>query len=58
MGKSGRAVSAAAAFNPFEGMQKYSQRYTKRKRMIPKLDTRPYGEFGAGRWIELVGRIC
>ena len=36
-------TSAAAAFNPFEGMPKYSQRYTKKKRMIPKLDTRPYG---------------
>lgn len=41
VGKSG--TSAAAAFNPFEGMPKYSQRYTKKKRMIPKLDTRPYG---------------
>ena len=41
VGKS--AKSAAAAFDPFEGMPKYSQRYTKKKRMIPKLDTRPYG---------------
>lgn len=40
VGKPG--TSAAAAFNPFEGMPKYSQRYTKKKRMIPKLDTRPY----------------
>ena len=41
VGKS--AKSAKAAFDPFEGMPKYSQRYTKKKRMIPKLDTRPYG---------------
>lgn len=41
VGKAG--TSAAAAFNSFEGMPKYSQRYTKKKRMIPKLDTRPYG---------------
>ena len=43
VGKS--AKSAKAAFDPFEGMPKYSQRYTKKKRMIPKLDTRPYGSF-------------
>ena len=46
VGKLGK-TSAAAAFNPFEGMPKYSQRYTKKKRMIPKLDTRPYGSFTA-----------
>lgn len=40
VGKSSK--TATAAFNPFEGMPKYSQRYTKKKRMIPKLDTRPY----------------
>lgn len=33
----------AASFNPFSSMPKYSSRYTKKKRMIPKLDTRPYG---------------
>ena len=49
VGKSG--TSAAAAFNPFEGMPKYSQRYTKKKRMIPKLDTRPYGSYSPMRAI-------
>jgi DNA-directed RNA polymerase III subunit RPC7 len=33
----------AASFDPFAGMPKYSSRYTKKRRMIPKLDTRPYG---------------
>ena len=42
VGKKGMS-SAAAAFDPFEGMQTYSQRYRRKKRMIPKLDTRPYG---------------
>jgi len=37
----------AASFNAFEGMPKYSQRYTKKSRMIPKLDTRPYGKSSA-----------
>lgn len=41
VGKSGN--KPAASFNPFEGMPKYSQRYTKKRRTIPKLDTRPYG---------------
>jgi DNA-directed RNA polymerase III subunit RPC7 len=41
VGKPGN--KAAALFNPFEGVPKYSQRYTKKRRMIPKLDTRPYG---------------
>ena len=43
VGKSGN--KPAASFNPFEGMPKYSQRYTKKRRTIPKLDTRPYGLF-------------
>ncbi len=43
VGKSGN--KPAASFNPFEGMPKYSQRYTKKRRTIPKLDTRPYGSF-------------
>ncbi|MCJ1409885.1 hypothetical protein MMC19_003969 [Ptychographa xylographoides] len=38
----GRANSASAQFDPFEGMPTYSQRYTKKRRKIPKLDTRPY----------------
>ena len=29
--------------DPFEGMETYSQRYSKKRRTIPKLDTRPYG---------------
>lgn len=35
-------ASSAAVFDPFEGMPTYSQKYTKRRRCIPKLDTRPY----------------
>ena len=38
-------TTAAAAFNPFEGMPKYSDRYKKKERMLPKLDTRPYGPY-------------
>ncbi|MCJ1485157.1 hypothetical protein MMC06_005330 [Schaereria dolodes] len=40
VGKPGN--TAAAHFDPFEGMQTYSQRYTAKRRRIPKLDTRPY----------------
>lgn len=35
-------TSSAATFDPFEGMPTYSQKYIKRRRRIPKLDTRPY----------------
>lgn len=35
-------ASSAATFDPFEGTPTYSQKYTKRRRRIPKLDTRPY----------------
>ena len=35
---------AAPQFDPFEGMQAYSQKYKRRKRRVPKLDTRPYGK--------------
>ena len=38
----GRTNSVAARFDPFEGMPTYSQRYTRTRRKIPKLDTRPY----------------
>ena len=37
------ATGAAATFDPFEGMQKYSQKYLKRPRTLPKIDSRPYG---------------
>ncbi|KAL9124852.1 MAG: hypothetical protein Q9217_005865 [Psora testacea] len=37
-----KSASMKATFNAFEGMPKYSQRYTKKKRAIPRLDTRPY----------------
>ncbi|MCJ1474000.1 hypothetical protein MMC13_002656 [Lambiella insularis] len=37
-----RANTAAAHFDPFEGMPTYSQRYQRKARKIPKLDTRPY----------------
>ena len=39
----GRANNAAARFDPFEGMPTYSQRYIRKRRKTPKLDTRPYG---------------
>ena len=34
---------AVAQLDPFEGMQSYSQKYKRRERRVPKLDTRPYG---------------
>ena len=37
-------MSAAAQFDPFEGMPTYSQKYMKRRRKLPKLNTRSYGE--------------
>ncbi|MCJ1459843.1 hypothetical protein MMC28_010222 [Mycoblastus sanguinarius] len=37
-----RRYRDAEVSNPFEGMPKYSQKYTVKKREIPKLDTRPY----------------
>lgn len=40
-----RGKTAAAHFDPFEGMSRYSQRYSRQTRRIPKLDTRPYGRF-------------
>jgi len=42
VGKTGY-TSTAANFDPFEGMPTYSKKYTKQRRRIPKLDTRPYG---------------
>ena len=42
VGKSSN-TSAAANFDPFEGMPTYSKKYVKQRRRIPKLDTRPYG---------------
>lgn len=41
VGKHG--ASAAAQFDPFEGMPTYSMKYKKKRRRLPKLDTRPYG---------------
>ena len=44
VGKAGeKGKNIAAHFDPFEGMPTYSQRYTRKKRRIPKLDHRPYG---------------
>lgn len=40
------AVSSAAAFDPFQGMATYSQKYMKKRRRIPKLDSRQYGQYG------------
>ncbi|KAL8993606.1 MAG: hypothetical protein Q9169_006220 [Polycauliona sp. 2 TL-2023] len=42
IGKSAKA-SAAATFDPFEGMPTYSQKYVKKRRRLPKLSARPYG---------------
>lgn len=47
-------ASSAATFDPFEGMPTYSQKYTKRRRRIPKLDTRPYGTHE----LRIVGALC
>lgn len=41
VGKQG--PTAAAQFDPFEGMPTYSMKYKKKRRRLPKLDTRPYG---------------
>lgn len=41
VGKQGTSV--AAQFDPFEGMPTYSMKYKKKRRRLPKLDTRPYG---------------
>lgn len=35
--------SGTALVNPFEGMPTYSQKYRKKTRKLPRLDTRPYG---------------
>ncbi|KAI9875563.1 MAG: hypothetical protein M1830_008332 [Pleopsidium flavum] len=40
VGKHG--ASAAAQFDPFEGMPTYSMKYKKKRRRLPKLDARPY----------------
>ncbi|SLM34115.1 DNA-directed RNA polymerase III, subunit Rpc31 [Lasallia pustulata] len=42
VGKPTKTAAAAAQFDPFEGMPTYSHKYTKRRRKLPKLDTRPY----------------
>lgn len=39
------ATSLAASFDPFEGMSTYSQKYMKKPRRIPKLDSRQYGQY-------------
>ncbi len=41
VGKQGSIASAQ--FDPFEGMPTYSMKYKKKRRRLPKLDTRPYG---------------
>lgn len=48
-GNSARITKPGTVINPFEGMPKYSQRYKKKKRVIPKLDGRPYGKAPATR---------
>ncbi|MCJ1242782.1 hypothetical protein MMC14_010791 [Varicellaria rhodocarpa] len=37
-----RAKSAAAHFDPFEGMETWSQKYAPKKQRMPKLSERPY----------------
>ncbi|KAI9866345.1 MAG: hypothetical protein M1813_001467 [Trichoglossum hirsutum] len=39
-----KGASGAGQINPFEGVPTYSMRYMKKKRKLPRLDTRPYGE--------------
>lgn len=39
------APTEESLFNPFSDNQTYSARYLKVRRRIPKLDSRPYGEF-------------
>ncbi|KAI4157548.1 MAG: hypothetical protein LQ346_009119, partial [Caloplaca aetnensis] len=36
------AASAAATFDPFNGMPTYSQKYMKKRRRLPNLSARPY----------------
>ena len=42
VGKQG--ASASSQFDPFEGMPTYSMKYIKKRRRLPRLDTRPYGK--------------
>jgi len=42
IGKS--APSRTAAFNPFDSMQTFTDKYRKKRRSAPRLDTRPYGQ--------------
>ncbi len=39
---------AVANADPFEGMQTWSQRYTKRRRMLPRMEARSHGMSGSG----------
>ncbi len=39
----GKPGASASVFDPFEGMPTYSMKYRKKRRRLPKLDTRPYG---------------
>lgn len=55
IGKS--STTAAATFDPFEGMPTYSQRYIKRRRKIPKLDSRPYGATSVGKTRDIIKLI-
>ena len=40
VGKSGKRIKRN--LDPFEGVQTYSQRYTRKRRQIPRLNTRSY----------------
>jgi DNA-directed RNA polymerase III subunit RPC7 len=39
-----KGSAARALFDAFHGMQSYSEKYIKKKRVLPKLQGRPYGE--------------
>lgn len=41
-----RRTAAAANVNVFKGMPTWSQRYTKRRRMLPRMDARNHGRSG------------
>lgn len=41
--KSGHRTPPTAHFDPFEGQQTYTQRFTRKKNTLPRLSTRPFG---------------
>lgn len=41
----GYTTNSKANFDPFNGMPSYSGKYQKKKRLVPRVQGRPYGEF-------------